>query len=109
MYYFLLAVAIIAEIIATSLLKASQGFTKLRPGAGCVLFYVICYYTFSKAINGIDLGIAYATWCGVGIVATAIIAWIIFGQKLSPAGIAGLILIVAGCVILNLFGTPGQG
>ncbi len=43
------------------------------------------------------------------LLATAIIAWIIFGQKLSPAGIAGLILIVAGCVILNLFGTPGQG
>ena len=55
MYYLLLAVAIIAEIIATSLLKASQGFTKLLPGAGCVLFYVICYYTFSKAINGINL------------------------------------------------------
>ena len=48
MYYLLLAVAIIAEIIATSLLKASQGFTKLLPGAGCVLFYVICYYTLDR-------------------------------------------------------------
>lgn len=108
MYYLLLAAAIVAEIIATSLLKASQGFTRLLPGAGCVIFYVICYYTFSKALNGMDLGIAYATWCGVGIVATAVISWIIFGQKLSPAGIAGIILIVAGCVILNLSGSAGH-
>lgn len=108
MYYLLLAAAIVAEIIATSLLKASQGFTRLLPGAGCVVFYVICYYTFSKALNGMDLGIAYATWCGVGIVATAVISWIIFGQKLSPAGIAGIILIVAGCVILNLSGSAGH-
>lgn len=108
MYYLLLAAAIVAEIIATSLLKASQGFTRLLPGAGCVVFYVICYYTFSKALNGMDLGIAYATWCGVGIVATAVISWIIFGQKLSPADIAGIILIVAGCVILNLSGSAGH-
>lgn len=104
MHYIYLSLAIISEIIATSLLKTSEGFTKLVPSLFCIVCYVICYYSLSKALQGINLGIAYAIWCGVGIVATATISWVVFHQKLSPIGIFGLILIVIGCIILNLYG-----
>lgn len=105
MPYILLGSAVILEIIATTLLKASEGFSKLIPSAGCVVSYVLCFCCFSKALLKINLGVAYATWCAGGIVATAIISALIFGQKLTALGIVGVILIVAGCVILNLYGT----
>lgn len=108
MQYILLCVAIILEIIATSLLKVSEGFTKLLPAFGCIILYVLCFYTFSKALLRIDLGVAYATWCAGGIVATTIISVLVFGQKINAAGITAIILIITGCVILNLFGTSGN-
>lgn len=104
MPYLLLALAIGLEILATTLLKYSQGFTRLLPSIGCVIAYAVCYFCFSKAVNSINLGIAYATWCGIGIVATAVISWLVFDQKLSPVGIVALVLIVTGCILLNLFG-----
>ncbi|MBO5514270.1 MAG: hypothetical protein J5961_06750 [Mogibacterium sp.] len=52
-----------------------------------------------------DLGIAYATWCSVGIIATSIIAAVVFGQKLTPIGVVGLVLILSGCLLVNLFGS----
>ena len=108
MHYILLGAAIIFEIIATTLLKASEGFSKLIPDAGCVIFYVLCFYSFSKALLKINLGVAYATWCAGGIVATAVISSVVFGQKLNTIGIIAVILIVTGCVILNLYGTSGH-
>ena len=108
MQYVLLGAAIIFEIIATTLLKASVGFTKLLPAAGCVIFYILCFYSFSKALLKINLGVAYATWCAGGIVATTIISAVVFGQKLNTVGIIAVVLIVAGCVILNLYGTSGH-
>ena len=74
MQYLFLGAAIVLEIIATTLLKASAGFTKLLPGLGCVIFYALCFYLFSRALLNIDLGVAYATWCAGGIVATTIIS-----------------------------------
>lgn len=108
MHYILLGAAIIFEIIATTLLKASEGFSKFMPAAGCVIFYVLCFYSFSKALLKINLGVAYATWCAGGIVATAVISSVVFGQKLNTIGIIAVILIVTGCVILNLYGTSGH-
>lgn len=107
MCYLLLFIAIVSEIIATTLLKASEGFSRLPFTIGCLALYAVCYYCFAKALTGIDLGIAYATWCAGGIVATSVIAALLFGQKLSTAGVIGIGLIVAGCVIVNLFGTAG--
>ena len=104
-YYLLLALAIVSEIIATTCLKYSEGFTKILPSFACVAAYVICYIAFSKAITRIHLGVAYATWCGVGIVATALISLFIFKEKLTTAGIFGMICIVVGCVVLDLNGT----
>ena len=108
MQYILLCSAIIQEIIATTLLKASEGFTKLLPAFGCIVLYIICFYSFSKALLRIDLGVAYATWCGGGIVATTIISALVFGQKINTIGVIAIVLIIAGCVILNLFGTSGN-
>ena len=108
MQYVLLGMAIVFEIIATTLLKASEGFSKLIPAAGCVVFYILCFYSFSKALLKINLGVAYATWCAGGIVATTIISAVVFGQKLNTAGIIAVVLIVTGCVILNLYGTSGH-
>ena len=104
MPYILLAIAIASEIIATTLLKYSEGFTKLWPTLASMAMYFICYFTFSKALNGLNLGVAYAIWCGVGLVATAIISAMVFSQKLTPAGVIGIIFIIIGCVILNLYG-----
>ena len=64
--------------------------------------------SFSKALNRIDLGIAYATWSAVGIVATSIIAALAFGQKLTTAGVVGMGLILAGVVVVHLFGSAGH-
>ena len=88
--------------------KASEGFTKLLPAFGCIVLYIICFYSFSKALLRIDLGVAYATWCGGGIVATTIISALVFGQKINTIGVIAIVLIIAGCVILNLFGTSGN-
>lgn len=105
MAYLYLTIAIVTEIIATSLLKCTESFTKLNYSIACIAAYAVCYYTFSKAIREINLGVAYATWSGVGLVVTAVVSWVIFREKLTPMGIASLVLIVVGCVCLNLFGT----
>ena len=108
MPYLLLAIAIGAEIIATTLLKYSEGFTKLWPTLASMGMYFICYFTFSKALNDLNRGVAYAIWSGVGLVATAVISAMVFSQKLTTAGIVGIVLIVIGCVILNLYGSAGH-
>lgn len=105
MEYLLLGVAIVCEIIASSLLHTSKGFTVFWPSLGCTIFYVICFYAFSKALMKIDLGVAYATWCAFGIVCTTIISVLFFEQRITFLGIIGVILIVVGCILLNLFGT----
>ena len=107
MQYILLGSAIILEIIATSLLKASEGFTKLFPAACCIVLYIVCFYAFSKALLSINLGVAYATWCAGGIVATTVISAVVFGQKVNTAGVISIVLIIIGCVILSLFASSG--
>ncbi len=105
MPYVLLAVAIALEICGTTFLKLSAGFTKLGPTIICLVFYFFCFFSFSKSLNHIDLGIGYATWCAVGLVATSVISAFVFGQRLSTIGIIAIGLIVVGCVLLNLFGS----
>lgn len=105
MAYFLLAVAIVCEIIATTLLKTSNGFTVLMPSIGCAAMYICCFVAFSKALTSIDLGVAYATWCAGGIVVTSIISAVLFGEKLTTVGIIGIAFIVVGCILVNLYGT----
>lgn len=104
MAYVLLGSAIALEIVATTLLKLSVGFTKLAPSIGCIIAYGICFFVFSKALNTINLGVAYALWSGIGIIATTIISSIVFKQGVNIWGILGIAMIISGCIILNLLG-----
>lgn len=105
MAYLYLALAIVMELAATTLLKYSDGCTKLIPTISCAVAYIICYFSLSRALQKINLGVAYATWSGIGIVVTALLSALLFRQKTTPLGIVGIVLIIAGCIILNLFGS----
>lgn len=98
-----LAVAIIGEVVATSALKSSEGFTKLIPSAVVVSGYAIAFYCLSLALKSIPVGIAYAIWAGLGIVLITCIAWLFHGQKLDVGAFIGMGLIVSGVVVLNVF------
>lgn len=97
-----LAIAIAGEVIATSALKSSEGFTKLFPSLVVLIGYGVAFYFLSLALKSIPVGIAYAVWAGLGIVLVAAIAWILHGQKLDLWGFVGMGLIVGGVAVLNL-------
>lgn len=98
-----LVIAIISEVIATSALKSSAGFTRLWPSIIVVTGYASAFYFLSLTLNVIPIGIAYAIWSGVGVALIALISWLYFKQPLDFAAIVGLLLIVAGVVVINLF------
>ena len=98
-----LAVAIVSEVIATSALKASEGFTRFWPSLIVAVGYLIAFYFLSLTLKTMPVGIAYAIWSGVGVALIAVIAWIFLGQPLDLAAIIGLSLIMAGVVVLNVF------
>jgi len=97
-----LAAAIIGEVIATSTLKSSEGFTRVAPSVVVVLGYGVSFYFMSLALKTIPVGIVYAIWAGVGIVLVAAIAWLMHGQKLDLWALVGIGLIVAGVAVINL-------
>ena len=97
-----LVIAIIAEVIATSALKSSEGFTKLVPSAVVAAGYGIAFYFLSIVMKTIPVGVAYAVWSGLGIVLIAAVAWILHGQKLDAWALVGMGLIVSGVAVLNL-------
>lgn len=103
--YLYLAATILCELLATTCIKYSEGFKRPLPSIACVLAYVVCYFCFSRAVTRLNLSVAYATWCGVGILLTTLISYLVFKEKLSPAGVCGILLIAAGSVIINLYGT----
>ncbi|MCX9024058.1 DMT family transporter [Citrobacter portucalensis] len=98
----ILIVAIFGEVVATTSLKLSEGFTKLVPSVVVVIGYAIAFYCLSLTLKSIPLGIAYAVWSGLGIVTVSILGWLLFGQKLDFWAILGMLLIVSGVVVLNL-------
>ena len=97
-----LAITIVGEVVATSALKSSNGFTKPLPSAIVIVGYGLAFYFLSLALKSIPVGIAYAIWAGVGIVLVATIAWIFDGQRLDAWAIVGIGLIVSGVAVLNL-------
>ncbi|HEY9380262.1 MAG TPA: SMR family transporter, partial [Burkholderiales bacterium] len=101
--WILLAVAIVSEVIGTSALKASEGFSRLWPSAIVIVSYTAAFYFLSLTLKTLPVGVAYAIWSGVGIVLIALIAWGLYGQALDLPAIIGMMLIVAGVVVLNLF------
>lgn len=98
-----LSLAIVCEVVATSALKASEGFTKPVPAVIVVVGYGAAFYLLSLTLRAIPVGVAYAVWSGVGIVLVSAIAWVGFGQRLDAPAILGIALIVAGVAVLNLF------
>lgn len=106
MYNIFLAIAIGGELLGTTFLKYTEGFTKLWPSLITILSYGICFYCFAKALEHINLSVAYAVWSGLGIVVSTLVSVFLFKEGVTPAGVFGILLILAGVVILNLFGTP---
>lgn len=98
-----LSAAIVSEVIGTSALKSAEGFTRLWPSLIVVISYSIAFFFLSLTLKTIPVGIAYAIWSGVGIALISLIAWVVFGQKLDTAAIIGILLIVAGVMVLNIF------
>ena len=105
MKYLYLALAIVLEVLGSSFMKASDGFSKLLPTTITIIAYIACFFFLSQALKSIPLGIAYAIWGGLGIVLTALISVIIFKQSLDLPAIIGIILIVAGVFVMNFFST----
>ncbi|OWF78026.1 multidrug DMT transporter [Yersinia rohdei] len=97
-----LIMAIIAEVVATTMLKASDGFTRLVPSVVVVIGYGIAFWGLSQVVKTMPLGIAYAIWSGLGIVLVSIAALFMYQQKLDWAAIAGMTLIIAGVLVINL-------
>ncbi|MDK3644408.1 quaternary ammonium compound efflux SMR transporter QacG, partial [Staphylococcus pseudintermedius] len=104
MHYLYLFISIATEIIGTSFLKASEGFTKLWPTLGTLLSFGICFYFLSLTIKFLPLNITYATWAGLGLVLTTIISVIVFKENVNLISIISIGLIVIGVVLLNVFG-----
>lgn len=103
MTWLYLSIAIVAEVIATSFLKPSEGFTRLWPSLVVVAGYAIAFFCLSLTLRTMPVGVVYAIWSGVGVSLVTLVAWIAFGQRLDLAGLLGIALIVAGVVVLNLF------
>lgn len=98
-----LTVAIASEVIATTALKSSEGFTRFLPSLLVVAGYGVAFYALSLTLRTIPLGVAYAVWSGLGIVAVSVLAMMIYGQKLDMPAIIGIALIVLGVVVINVF------
>jgi small multidrug resistance pump len=99
-----LAIAIGAEIAATTALRASNGFSALTPSAITVLGYAVAFAMLSLALKTVDLGVAYAVWAGIGTAVIALIGIMAFGEPGTLVKTAGIGLIIAGVVLLNLQG-----
>ena len=102
-----LGLAIVAEVIATSALKASDGFSHLLPSIVVIAGYGVAFFCLSLTLRQIPLGIAYAVWSGAGTALIAVIGVVAYRQKLDMAAVIGIGLIVAGVLVLNLFSRSG--
>lgn len=107
MNWILLGFAILAEVIATSALKASDGFTRPLPAAVTAVGYAIAFYLLALTLKTIPVGVAYAVWSGAGIVAIALIGYFFFHQALDGPALLGIGLILAGVIVLNVFSKSG--
>lgn len=101
--YLPLSIAIVAEVIATTALKSSEGFTRLVPTLVVIVGYGLAFYCLSLTLKHIPTGIAYAIWSGVGIVLISLVGWVVHKQVLDLPALIGLGLIIAGVVVINVF------
>ena len=103
MPYLLLAIAIVSEVLATTALKQSDGFSRTGWSAATVAGYAVSFYFLSLTLRTMPTGTAYAIWSGVGIVLVSLLAWLVNGQRLDGAAMLGMALIIAGVATINLF------
>ena len=103
MAFLCLALAIVAEVVATSALKATEGFTRPGPTLIVVVGYAIAFYMLSLVLRTMPVGIAYAIWAGLGIVLVALVGLVVYGQRPDLPAVIGIGLIVAGVVTIQLF------
>ncbi len=102
-HYLYLLIAILFEVAGTSMLQASNQFTKLLPSIGVVIGYAGAFYFMSLTLKFMPVGIVYALWSGVGIVLITLISFVYFKQHIDIAAILGIGLIIAGIVIIQIF------
>lgn len=103
MHWLFLGLAVLFETIGTTALQASQQFTRAGPSAVVVVGYAISFYLLSITLKFMPVGVVYAMWSGLGICFIAAIGYLVFGQKLDVAALAGIGLIMAGILVINLF------
>ena len=103
MAYIYLMIAIVTEVIATSALKASNGFTQWIPSSITVLGYLVAIYFLALTMKTIPVGITYALWSGAGIILISCIGWVFYKQQLDTAALIGLSFMVLGIIIINVF------
>lgn len=101
MIWFYLFLAIVGEVVATTALKASEGFTQFWPSLTAVLGYGVAFYLLAHVLKTLPVGITYAIWAGLGMASVTLIGVVYFGQKLDIFGYLGIALIVSGVVVLN--------
>ncbi|ASV99604.1 QacE family quaternary ammonium compound efflux SMR transporter [Paraburkholderia aromaticivorans] len=101
--YALLGIAIVAEVIATSAMRASEGFSRLVPSVVVVLGYGVAFYCLSLTLKSVPVGVVYAVWSGAGIVLITLVAVVLYRQVPDVPAIIGLGLIMAGVTVLNMF------
>lgn len=104
MGYFQLAIAVVMEVIGTNFMKASVVFSKPIPTLLTIIAYVACFYSFAKCLKEINLSIAYATWGGLGIILTTVVAVVVWHNRVTIPELIGIGLIVIGVVICNISG-----
>ena len=103
MHFLYLALAIASEVAATTVLKSTEGFTRLLPSAVVVVGYCSAFYFLSLCLERLAVGIAYAIWAGVGIVLIALLGLVVHGQRLDLPAVVGMGLIIAGVAVINLW------
>ena len=108
MHYLYLFFAVLAETIGTTALQASEQFTRLWPSVLVVVAYGVSFFLLSHTLKVMPVGIVYALWSGLGIIFIAIIGFVVFGQKLDLAAVAGLGLIISGILVINLLSNSTQ-
>jgi small multidrug resistance pump len=108
MPYVYLALAIVAEVVATTALKASRSFTQVTPSIVVVVGYAFAFFFLARCVQHINIGVVYAIWSGVGIVLITLLGFVLYREKLDLAGVVGMALILAGVVVLNLYSAAAK-
>jgi len=103
MAFVYLALAIVAEVVGTTALKASEGFTRLWPSVIVVVGYGLAFYLLALVLRTVPVGIAYAIWAGLGIVLVTVAGVVLYGEKPDLPALLGIAMIIGGVAVIQLF------